>query len=198
MDPALAGVDSIVTAKNASSEGPTYARKVNHMCHYATDEELDWIYRHARTLRPSSMVVMLGVGPGVFLLAMKEARHKLMAFVVDISQFAALVYLKDAGWSDNVVAHMGDSTIAGKVWLGGPVGFLIVDTDHTEETTEAEIEAWLPHVVPGGLIFFHDYDATGTWFEEQEQYPGVKRAVDRLMSEYELVTRVGTAIVYRK
>jgi hypothetical protein len=168
------------------------------MCHYATDEELDWMYEHAKTLKSTDMTVMLGVGPGVFLLAMKEANPNLHAYVVDTGQFAALSYLNDAGWPHNVITHIGDSTIAGRVWSGGLVEFLIVDTDHTEETTETEIGAWIGHVAPGGLIFFHDYDARGTWFEGQEQYPGVKRAVDRLMDEYELITRVGTAIVYRK
>ncbi len=180
------------------SSTPRYARTVNEQAHYATDDELDWMYEFGKQLPHGAQMVMLGVGPGVFLLALKEANPNLSAYIVDTGQFAALIYLDDAGWPQNVVHEMDDSVRAGRAWSGGPIDFLIIDTDHTEETTRREIDVWLPHVREGGTIFFHDYDANGTWFEKQEQYPGVKRAVDQLMVYHERICRVGTAVVFRK
>jgi predicted O-methyltransferase YrrM len=37
-----------------------------------------------------------------------------------------------------------------------PFDIVFVDTDHTYELTRAEIEAWAPHLKPGGRMVFHD------------------------------------------
>lgn len=180
-----------------------YARQVNDMCHYATDEELDWMMEWGREKRVQhdAFVVMLGAGPGVLLLALKEHNRHLQATVVDVQRTTYVEqYLEDMGANEfnSVEFIVGDSIRVGREWVGRKVDLLIVDTDHTEATTELEIETWLPHVFEDGVIFFHDYDASGTWFEKQEQYPGVKAAVDRLMVEHTFVGRVGTAAIYRK
>jgi predicted O-methyltransferase YrrM len=54
------------------------------------------------------------------------------------------------------------------------VDFLMVDTLHYYESTRAEIEAWLPKLTPGGIIWVHDYI-----FEHK----GVQQAVDALVAE---------------
>ena len=68
--------------------------------------------------------------------------------------------------------HQGSSIDAGKNWLG-KVDMVFVDTDHTFETTRAEIAAWSPFVRPGGCLVFHDY-----WLSEAPR-DGVKPAVDQ-------------------
>lgn len=45
------------------------------------------------------------------------------------------------------------SLIVASVWTE-PIGFLWIDGNHAE--AKADLEAWLPFVVPGGLIGFHD------------------------------------------
>jgi len=37
-----------------------------------------------------------------------------------------------------------------------PVQAVFVDGDHTRDAVEADVRAWLPHVVPGGLLAIHD------------------------------------------
>lgn len=53
------------------------------------------------------------------------------------------------------------------------IDVLNIDSDHTYETTKAEILRWLPFVKKGGLVFFHDYD--------HPRCPGVKQAIDELI-----------------
>lgn len=59
-------------------------------------------------------------------------------------------------WSQ-VVAHRGDTVQVGRDWTGPPVGLLFVDGWHTAAQIGAEVDAWAPHLVPGGTIAFHDY-----------------------------------------
>ena len=37
-----------------------------------------------------------------------------------------------------------------------PVGLVWLDGDHTHEAVRRDVEAWMPHLVSGGLIAFHD------------------------------------------
>ncbi len=65
--------------------------------------------------------------------------------------------------------------------LSGSVGLVFVDTDHTHETTKQEIEAWAPHVLPGGYLVFHDYTLKpdGPW----DLRDGVKPAIAAWMKD---------------
>ena len=54
-----------------------------------------------------------------------------------------------------------------------PIDVLNIDSDHTYETTKAEILRWLPFVKKGGLVFFHDYN--------HPRCPGVRQAIDELI-----------------
>lgn len=51
-----------------------------------------------------------------------------------------------------------------------PIDFLYVDADHSYDGVRADLEAWVPHVIPGGLIVGDDY--------EHPRYPGVRAAWD--------------------
>ncbi|MBM2802220.1 MAG: hypothetical protein HW419_113 [Deltaproteobacteria bacterium] len=49
-----------------------------------------------------------------------------------------------------------------------PIGFLWIDGDHRYEGVSMDFHCWAPHVVPGGIIAFHD---TYSW-------EGVRRLID--------------------
>lgn len=67
-----------------------------------------------------------------------------------------------------------NSVLAGEQWWPEiKVDLVFVDTDHTFETTQREIEVWHRHVRPGGVMMFHDY-----WLLEPGR-DGVKPAVDQ-------------------
>jgi hypothetical protein len=70
-----------------------------------------------------------------------------------------------------VTALRGDSRAVAEMWRN-PVGLLFIDASHEYEDVRADYLAWGPHVVPGGMIAFHDY---GT------ERPGVVQAVDEVV-----------------
>lgn len=61
------------------------------------------------------------------------------------------------------------TTEAATCW-SEPIDFLWVDADHGYDAVKADLNAWVPHVKPGGLIAGDDYG--------HPRYPGVKRAWD--------------------
>jgi predicted O-methyltransferase YrrM len=44
---------------------------------------------------------------------------------------------------------------AGRTWES-PIGLLYIDGDHSYTAVRRDVEIWTPHVVPGGLLVFHD------------------------------------------
>lgn len=61
-----------------------------------------------------------------------------------------------------------------------------VDASHEENQTLAEARLLLPLMLPGAVIVFDDYGLD----EGVREYPGVKRAVDRLCSEWAHVAQL--------
>ena len=51
-----------------------------------------------------------------------------------------------------------------------PIDYLYIDADHHEAAVLADLEAWVPHVRPGGLVLGDDYG--------NRSFPGVHRAWD--------------------
>lgn len=63
--------------------------------------------------------------------------------------------IEDAGLEDVVVAVIADSPTVARHWAT-PLGLCFVDGGHAYDVALADYEAWAPHVVPGGLLVFHD------------------------------------------
>nr|WP_062342110.1 class I SAM-dependent methyltransferase [Herbidospora sakaeratensis] len=60
-----------------------------------------------------------------------------------------------AGLEDVVVAVVGASATVAAHWHT-PLGLLFVDGGHSEDPVTRDYEGWAPHVVPGGVLIFHD------------------------------------------
>lgn len=58
---------------------------------------------------------------------------------------------------------------AARCWTE-PIDYLYIDADHHEAAVRADLEAWVPHVQPGGVIAGDDYG--------NRSFPGVQRAWD--------------------
>lgn len=80
-----------------------------------------------------------------------------------------LDYIKKSG-AENVSFTLQSSLEV--IWTRG-IDVLNIDSDHTYETTKAEIEKWIPWVNVGGLVFLHD------WMHPR--CPGVRQAWDELI-----------------
>lgn len=75
----------------------------------------------------------------------------------------------EAGVSASIRLIPAGTVDTARYWRG-PVDFLFVDADHSHSGCAADLEAWVPHVRPGGVIAGDDYD--------HPLYPGVKSAWD--------------------
>jgi predicted O-methyltransferase YrrM len=63
--------------------------------------------------------------------------------------------LSKAGLEDNVVPMVTRSGVAARNWAT-PLGLVFIDGGHSYETALADYRCWSPHLLPGGLLVFHD------------------------------------------
>ncbi len=84
-----------------------------------------------------------------------------------------LANVRENGVPDLIVPIRGKSTDVAQTWKQ-PIQLLFIDCGHDYEDIKADIRAWEPFVVKGGVIVFHDYGC--------QTYPGVAQAVDELIT----------------
>jgi methyltransferase family protein len=145
---------------------------------------------------------MIGVGPGVMALALKEGNPDVQLTVIDHDTCSWCgKHLEAAGLNHNVTYFTLDSVLVASEH-SGHIDLLIVDGDHSYDGVMRDLVVWLPKVAESGFIFLHDYDARATAFQHVEQYPGVKQATNKYFKhqrdKYERVERVGTALIVRR
>lgn len=175
--------------------------QLNAQIPYATETELKYLTYLASELKIGQQVVVIGAGPGVMLLALREGNLSNRITLIDHETcFYAQAHLTQAGLNQNVRYLVSDSSFAGTHWGDQPVAVLIIDGDHSYAGVRRDLFAWGPHLEDKALIFLHDYDATDTQFAEQERYPGVKQAAVEFLKKpvFTFVGIVGTAGIYRK
>ena len=76
---------------------------------------------------------------------------------------------------------------------GGEVAFCFVDSTHNHTGFPADLKAWVPMIMPGGVIVFHDY---GSWKPDIV----VKELVDEWQTEAQwfYLGMVGSAIAFMR
>lgn len=88
---------------------------------------------------------------------------------------------------------VGESSVIAAGW-DTPLDLVRIDGDHSEEGTRADIQAWAPHLKPGGIMAFDDF--------ETPEWPGVTKAIDALMfsrsNEWRLIGQLGRNIAFEK
>jgi predicted O-methyltransferase YrrM len=167
-------------------------------------DEAQLLMDTADGLGQGAIVVNVGAGAGTSALAVIEQRPDLAKtfYTVDMrdddNPFGGMLNerhaFQNAKMEDMLPNQIkGDSSSIGKTWGKGPIDFLIIDADHTAEGLTKDIEAWLPHLVTGGYVAFHDYAS--------DKWPEVYAVVNELVSndhEYEQVDVKSTMILFRK
>ena len=63
--------------------------------------------------------------------------------------------LSRAGLQDTVVPIVCRSELAVRAWAA-PLGFVFIVGGHALDTVSADYRNWSPHLMPGGLLAFHD------------------------------------------
>ena len=63
--------------------------------------------------------------------------------------------LNRAGLEQHVIPVVARSAQLGRVWRI-PLGAVFIDGGHSFAAAETDLNAWLPHILPGGYLAVHD------------------------------------------
>jgi predicted O-methyltransferase YrrM len=99
---------------------------------------------------------------GSRLAAVAEAGTTFPAFIANLQRLGL------RSWVD---VRVGTSVEIGSRWQA-PIRLLFIDGDHSYEATRVDVETWSRHIIPGGIMVFHD---VGVW-------PGVTQMYQELIS----------------
>lgn len=112
----------------------------------------------AAMLPADPIIINIGAGAGTSAIAMLEERPDAFVFSVD--------HIPEPLELENLLACGVDPTrcvrLLGISWDIGrnfpyPVHMVFVDGAHYSEAVEQDIATWLPRILPGGIMAFHDY-----------------------------------------
>lgn len=139
-----------------------------------------WLFKAARSLPDSANLVEIGSfkGRSTCCLALGCRGTKKRVFAIDpfdrnewdsrqqtfLQEFKQNI--ERCGVSNYVEPTIGLSNEVAKTW-SKPIHFLFIDGSHRYEDVLADYTDFLPHVLPGGIIAFHDVC---------ESWPGVLKA----------------------
>lgn len=125
-----------------------------------TIQEVDALKALCRSLPADPIVIQIGAERGCSTLAILEERPDAFVFSVDCGVRPEEVEnVKAAGlpWQ-RVVRGLGRSQNIGLHWPEAwKCDLLYIDGDHRRPGIDEDIAAWVPTVVSGGIIAFHDY-----------------------------------------
>lgn len=206
------------------------AADVQKSYHYLYPAELPALKLLAASLPSDSLVVNIGAGSGTSGLAFMESRPDLFLLTIDIenndsplgSLYSEREVMKAAGYGGEMgsrwVQLHGDSSTLGRAWQQGaltifpldiangflkPPGMVFIDGDHSYEGCKADIEAFMPLLLPGGILACHDFlkgdlqpDPNGP---HPKNWPGVDSAVQELLiPNFEIILHVASLVAFRK
>lgn len=162
-------------------------------CSYA-DEELRALANCLVTLRKNSCIVEIGTFAGrsasLYFQLQKDLNldiHLIDNWIFDPT-FAMATFTKMV--VDNFIDvpfnyHKMESNRVARNFL---INFLHVDGGHNQEEVEGDCALFLPYVVPGGIVAFHDVP-----------HPPVEEAIRKFVKpSYALVEAVGRMQAWRK
>ena len=111
----------------------------------------------------NAIVAEIGVDRGRFAERIYEVTQPQKLHLIDIFQFDyQLESVKSIlGKKENIEINQVNSVEAGNLFNDEYFDWIYIDTDHTYETTKAELNAFADKIKPGGFISGHDYFQVG-------------------------------------
>jgi predicted O-methyltransferase YrrM len=159
---------------------------INSIEGFFTVDQAKWLFKTARSLPGGSNLVEVGSfkGRSTCCLAFGCQRNRKRVFAIDPFDGGPDLPTRDSfqefsqniarcGLSDHVQPIVGLSVEAAKTW-SKPIQLLFIDGSHRYEDVLADFGAFFPHVVPGGIVVFHDVN---------DDWPGVKRAWQEIIRD---------------
>ena len=155
-----------------------------------TEIEAQFLYENAEQLPDNATIVEMGTwdGRSAAILGLAVEKRGGRVYTIDHynhsviygpgNQYHSLLRTQN-NFIDkdirNVVPLQGISSEIAAQWTV-PIELLFIDGDHKYESVKKDIEDWLPKVVQGGVVLFHDYNSG----------EGVLPAVDEAINEGKL------------
>jgi predicted O-methyltransferase YrrM len=146
---------------------------------FLMQEEAHWLFDAAMGLPDTSNLVEIGSYKGRSTCALALGCHGTNKHVLAIDPFDGgpdlpkadslpefMQNVRRCGVLEQVEPIVGCSLDVCKDW-NKPIQLLFIDGSHKYEDVLADFAGFYPHVVPGGMVAFHDVD---------ESWPGVLRA----------------------
>lgn len=153
-------------------------------------------------LPQNPVIVNIGTGRGISVLAMLEERNDATIFTVDVSECPqAFENLRRSGQETRrVIPVLGSSAEVGE-HCPLEVDAVFVDGDHHYKAVCEDVRAWLPKIKSGGIIIFHDHSPpsprkqTSTQLQKEAW---VTQAVDEMLGDkYEVVVHADRIKAFR-
>lgn len=155
-------------------------KQVNEIEGWFGDGDMEIFHPYIEVLKPRDLLVEIGTYHGKSTLFFRLANPQIRILTVDIcNQRGALrpqtkipKAIDDKVLSQGGIFQVrGDSyeVVKGFNW---DINFLFIDSYHTFADTYSTLSSWSRHVVPGGIIACHDYNA---------EFPGVMEAVAKYL-----------------
>lgn len=136
-----------------------------------TDLDKELLTLHVGAMQPPHCYMEIGVKYGGSAEVARRANRDIDVYGVDPEpklQFSDFHFIE------------GYSVYVAQEW-DKPIGVLFIDGDHDQALDD--FEAWIPHVVPDGIIIFHDY---------AHHSPKVVADCNLIAERYEVIRKPGT------
>lgn len=200
----------------------TTSESVRDAFHYLYPDELPFLKQLVASIENANpIVVNIGAGSGTSGLAILESRPDVTLVTIDItdasSPFGCLEAERDvvnkAGLGKAYMTrwfqiHSRSQEIA-KTWIGtvlggrmfGKVDMVFVDGGHSYADCCDDINGWIPHIAPNGIMAVNDYNKQNIKYNPKGPHPkpwyDVNKAVDELLvPHYPMVGVVDSLIAF--
>lgn len=93
---------------------------------------------------------------------------------------------EQVGAAERIEVHRGKTTDVARGWQAR-CAILFIDAGHNYPEVRADVDNWLPHLLPGGLVLLHDTFS--------DRYSGVIQAAGELLRDgWDIVASAGTIV----
>lgn len=143
-----------------------------------TNDERKFLYDTAQEIESrfdKPLIFNLGVFWAASLWCLRQGAPNADLYGIDIDYISHKPKYRSELWNTTLIE--GNSHTYHTIWHK-PLHFLFIDGDHTYESVKKDIAGWVPKIVDGGIVAFHDYAPKEVDLERDPTLVGVKQSVN--------------------